>query len=266
MRVIRVAVAGATGYAGGELLRLLLGHPDAEVGALTAGSSAGQRLCDSQPHLVPLAERTILATSPENLADHDVVFLALPHGASAAVAAALPTETLVVDCGADFRLTDAGAWRQFYGSPHAGSWPYGLPELQGQRDKLQGARRIAVPGCYPTTATLALMPALHHGFTDGHDIVVVAASGPSGAGKSLKPHLLGAELMGSASAYGVGGGHRHVPEMLQNFAACGASSPTVSFYPGPRADVARHPRHLHRTTCSWSQRRRGSGRLRRGLR
>ncbi|WP_091411400.1 N-acetyl-gamma-glutamyl-phosphate reductase [Friedmanniella luteola] len=228
---LRVAVAGATGYAGGELLRLLLGHPAVEIGALTAGSSAGRPLAESQPHLVPLADRTVLETTTENLADHDVVFLALPHGASAAVAEALDPETLVVDCGADFRLTDPAAWEKFYGSPHAGSWPYGLPELPGQRETLAGARRVAVPGCYPTSATLALLPAIHHGLTDARDTVVVAASGPSGAGKSLKPHLLGAELMGSASAYGVGGTHRHVPEMLQNFDVCGADDPTVSFTP-----------------------------------
>ncbi len=227
----RVAVAGATGYAGGELLRLLLGHPGVEIGALTAGSSAGSLLSEAQPHLVPLADRTVLETTTENLAGHDVVFLALPHGASAAVAEALDPQTLVVDCGADFRLTDPAAWERFYGSPHAGSWPYGLPELPGQRGELTGARRIAVPGCYPTSATLALLPAIHHGLTDARDTVVVAASGPSGAGKALKPHLLGAELMGSASAYGVGGTHRHVPEMLQNFRLCGASEPTVSFTP-----------------------------------
>jgi N-acetyl-gamma-glutamyl-phosphate reductase len=228
---LRVAVAGATGYAGGELLRLLLGHPAVEIGALTAGSSAGTRLGDAQPHLVPLADRTVVETTAENLSGHDVVFLALPHGASAAVASALDPETVVIDCGADFRLTDPAAWQQFYGSPHAGSWPYGLPELPGQRDKLAGARRVAVPGCYPTTATLALLPAIRHGLTDAHDTVVVAASGPSGAGRSLKPHLLGSELMGSASAYGVGGGHRHVPEMLQNLRACGSDDPTISFTP-----------------------------------
>ncbi|WP_375432490.1 N-acetyl-gamma-glutamyl-phosphate reductase [uncultured Friedmanniella sp.] len=228
---VKVAVAGATGYAGGELLRLLLGHPHVELGALTAGASAGRLLGESQPHLVPLADRVVVDTTPETLSDHDVVFLALPHGASAAVAAALDPETLVIDCGADFRLTDPAAWLQFYGSPYAGSWPYGLPELPGQREKLAGARRIAVPGCYPTTATLALLPALAHGLSDGRDLVVVAASGPSGAGRSLKPHLLGSELMGSASAYGVGGRHRHVPELLQNFAVCGATAPTVSFTP-----------------------------------
>ena len=228
---IRVAVAGATGYAGGELLRLLIGHPQVEIGAVTAGGSAGSRLGDHQPHLTPLADRVVQPTAPEVLAGHDVVFLALPHGASAAVAVELHPDVVVIDCGADFRLTDAGTWERFYGSPHAGSWPYGLPELPGQREALAQARRVAVPGCYPTTATLALMPAITAGLTAAHDVVVVAASGPSGAGRSLKAHLLGSELMGSASAYGVGGGHRHTPELLQNFAACGASDPTVSFTP-----------------------------------
>jgi N-acetyl-gamma-glutamyl-phosphate reductase len=138
---------------------------------------------------------------------------------------------VVIDCGADFRLEQAEAWQQFYESPHAGTWPYGLPELPGQRDKLSGARAIAVPGCYPTAATLALLPAITHNLTAARDVVIVAASGPSGAGRSLKPHLLGAELMGSASAYSVGGVHRHIPELLQNFAACGASEPSVSFTP-----------------------------------
>ncbi|SDU85196.1 N-acetyl-gamma-glutamyl-phosphate reductase [Microlunatus sagamiharensis] len=231
--VVKVAVAGATGYAGGELLRLLLSHPHVEVGALTGSSSVGSRLGDVSPHLTPLADRVVEATTPEVLAGHDVVFLALPHGASAAVAEPLGPDVVVIDCGADFRLTDAGAWEQFYGSPHSGSWPYGLPELPGQRDVLAGSRRVAVPGCYPTTATLALFPAVAAGLVDGHDVVVVAASGPSGAGKSLKPHLLGAELMGSASAYGVGGVHRHTPEILQNLRVAGATAaaPTLSFTP-----------------------------------
>lgn len=227
----RVAVAGATGYAGGELLRLLLGHPNVEVGAVTADSSAGTRLGSHHPQLVPLADRVVADTTPDTLAGHDVVFLALPHGASAAVASELDQDTVVIDCGADYRLTDPDAWLRFYGTAHAGAWPYGLPELAGQREKLAGARRVAVPGCYPTAVTLALAPAIRGGLTAATDVVVVAASGPSGAGRSLKPHLLGAELMGSASAYGVGGTHRHVPEILQNFTACGAGRPSVSFTP-----------------------------------
>jgi N-acetyl-gamma-glutamyl-phosphate reductase len=232
MRVtFRVAVAGATGYAGGELLRLLLGHPQVEIAALTAGAKAGTTLGEHQPHLVPLADRLIGPTDAATLAGHDVVFLALPHGASAEVAAQLDPGTVVIDCGADFRLEDPAAWEAFYASPYAGTWPYGLPELPGQRGKLAGARRIAVPGCYPTAGTLALLPAISHGLTAARDVVIVAASGPSGAGRSVKPHLLGSELMGSASAYGVGGVHRHTPELLQNFIACGAEGPSVSFTP-----------------------------------
>jgi N-acetyl-gamma-glutamyl-phosphate reductase len=236
MQMPRVAVAGATGYAGGELLRLLLGHPAAEIGSVTANASAGSRLGEHQPHLVPLADRMVEATSVDTLVDHDVVFLALPHGASAALAAQLAPDQVVIDCGADFRLSDPAAWRAFYGSAHAGTWPYGLPELPGQREKLSGARRIAVSGCYPTTATLALLPAVTAGLTDASDVVIVAASGPSGAGRALKPHLLGSELMGSASAYGVGGGHRHTPELVQNLLHClkatqGAPVPRVSFTP-----------------------------------
>ena len=228
---IKVAVAGATGYAGGEALRLLLGHPEVEIGALTAGSNAGTPLLSHHPHLTPLADCTVVETTAANLAGHDVVFLALPHGHSAAVAAQLGPDVLVVDAGADHRLTDPAQWQRFYGSEHAGTWPYGLPELPGQREVLAATRRIAVPGCYPTSVTLALLPALTGGLVTGRDVVAVAASGTSGAGKSLKPNLLGAEVMGSASAYGVGGVHRHVPEMLQNFALLGASDPTISFTP-----------------------------------
>src|SRR6478736_1716037 len=144
-----VVIAGASGYAGGELLRLLLAHPEVEIGALTAGSNAGTTLGQHQPHLVPLADRVLVDTTAENLAGHDVVFLALPHGQSAALAEQLGPDTLVVDCGADFRLEDEQAWTAFYGGEHAGTWPYGLPELPGQRDRLAQATRIAVPGCYP---------------------------------------------------------------------------------------------------------------------
>jgi len=139
-----VAVAGASGYAGGEVLRLLLTHPEVEISAITAGSNAGETLGALQPHLVPLADRVLEETTVEVLSEHDVVFLGLPHGQSATIAKALPDETVVIDCGADFRLTDPQAWETFYGGDHAGSWPYGLPELAGQREQLAGATRIAV--------------------------------------------------------------------------------------------------------------------------
>lgn len=226
-----IAVAGCTGYAGGEVLRLLSSHPEVEIGALTAKSSAGTPLGSHHRHLTPLADRIVEDTTPETLAGHDVVFLALPHGASAQIAKSLPPDTLVIDSGADFRLSSAEDWLAFYGSEHAGTWPYGLPEMPGQREVLASARRVAVPGCYPTAVTLALLPAMTGGLITGEDVVVVAASGPSGAGKSLRVNLLGSELMGSASAYGVGGTHRHVPELLQNLTALGASQPSVSFTP-----------------------------------
>ncbi|HEX7461985.1 MAG TPA: N-acetyl-gamma-glutamyl-phosphate reductase [Dermatophilaceae bacterium] len=237
--MVRVAVAGASGYAGGEILRLLLGHPDMEVGAVAAASSAGMRLGAIHPHLTPLADRLLLDTTAETLAGHDIVFLALPHGASAALVAQLPADVIVIDCGADFRLADAGQWTHFYGSKHAGTWPYGLPELplplgHKGREVLLGARRIAIPGCYPTACTLALAPGFVAGVledVDVVDVVIVAASGISGAGKSLKPHLLGAETMGSMTPYGVGGVHRHTPEIEQNLSAAAGRSVTVSFTP-----------------------------------
>ena len=225
-----VAVAGASGYAGGEVLRLLLGHPDAEIGALTGGSNAGEALGSLQPHLLPLADRVLEPTTPETLAGHDVVVLGLPHGQSGPLAAALGDDTVVIDCGADFRLEDAALWEQFYGGDHAGFWPYGLPELPGQRALLRGARRIAVPGCYPTVSTLAMVPALVAGLVEP-DVVVVAASGTSGAGKAAQPHLLGSEIMGNASAYGVGGGHRHTPEIVQNLMRVADTDVRVSFTP-----------------------------------
>lgn len=231
------AVSGASGYAGGEVLRILAGHPQIEIGAVGAHSNAGQRLGELQPHLHSLADRVLVDTTVENLADHDVVFLALPHGASAAIAAQLPPETVVIDAGADHRLDSAEEWDQFYGSAHAGTWPYGLPELivdtEGgrQREQLRGATRIAVPGCYPTSALLALGPGFAAGLLEPQDVVIVAASGTSGAGRAVKPHLLGAEVMGSMSPYGVGGAHRHTPEIEQGLSRAAGERVGISFTP-----------------------------------
>ncbi|MFD7164349.1 N-acetyl-gamma-glutamyl-phosphate reductase [Streptomyces violascens] len=241
---VRVAVAGASGYAGGELLRLLASHPGVEVGAVTAHTSAGRPLGSVQPQLPQLADRLLLDTSADSLRGHDVVFLALPHGQSAALAAELEPGTLIVDCGADFRLRDPAAWERFYGSPHAGTWPYGLPELPGARDGLKGATRIAVPGCYPTAVTLALYPAYVAGLVEP-EAVVVAAGGTSGAGRSPAPRLLGSEVMGSMSPYGVGGGHRHTPELVQNLSLAAGEPVTVSFTP----TLAPMPRGIL-ATCS----------------
>ncbi|MGY1777957.1 N-acetyl-gamma-glutamyl-phosphate reductase [Geodermatophilus sp. SYSU D00804] len=229
-----VGVTGATGYAGGEVCRLLAGHPHLRLAGVHANSSAGRRLGELQPHLLPFADLEVRPSAPEDLAGYDVVVLALPHGESAAIAAQLSPDTLVVDCGADHRLQDPAAWARWYGgdagTPHPGTWPYGLPELPGQRERLAGARRIAVPGCYPTSVTLAMAPALAAGLVEP-DVVVVAASGTSGAGKAAKPHLLGSEVMGSVSAYGVGGVHRHTPEMAQTLGAAAGGPVRISFTP-----------------------------------
>jgi N-acetyl-gamma-glutamyl-phosphate reductase len=234
MHMISAAVAGASGYAGGEILRLLLAHPEVEIGAVTAGSSVGQRLGAVHPHLLPLADRVFTDTTPEVLSGHDVVFLALPHGHSAALAAQL-SDVVVVDCGADFRLRDETAWTTYYDTTYAGSWAYGMPELMTrdgkQRVHLAGQRTIAVPGCYPTAVSLALAPGFAARLLSPDNVVVVAASGTSGAGRGLKPHLLGSEVMGSMSPYGVGGTHRHTPEIEQNLSAAGDVDVRVSFTP-----------------------------------
>jgi N-acetyl-gamma-glutamyl-phosphate reductase len=185
---------------------------------------------------VPLADRVLAPTTVETLSGHDVVVLALPHGASAALAAALPPQVVVVDCGADHRLTDPAAWGEFYGGDHAGSWPYGLPELplaDGSRARtaLAGARRVAVPGCYPTAVSLALAPGFAAGLLETDDVVVVAASGTSGAGRAAAPHLLASEVLGSMTPYGVGGVHRHTPEIEQNLGRAAGSPVRVSFTP-----------------------------------
>ena len=233
--VIKVAVAGATGYAGGEILRLLLGHPaylagSLQIGALTGASNAGQQVGNLMPHLPELADRVIEPTTIDVLAGHDVVFLGLPHGHSAEIGQALGEDVVVIDCAADFRLRDAEQWKRFYGSEHAGSWPYGLPELPGQRAALQGANRVAVPGCFPTGATLAAWPALQAGLVEP-DLTIVAVSGVSGAGKKANVDLLGAETMGSLKAYGVGGTHRHTPEIQQNLESVAGARVSVSFTP-----------------------------------
>lgn len=232
---MKVAVAGASGYAGGEVLRLLLGHPGVqdgtiEIGALTAGSNAGTRLGALQPHLTPLADRVLEDTTVEVFDGHDLVFLALPHGASAKIADALPESVVIIDCGADFRLDEAAEWERYYGGEHAGTWPYGLPELPGNREKLQGATRIAVPGCYPSSANLAITPAVVAGLVEP-EITVVAVSGTSGAGKSARVDLLGSEVIGSARAYAVGGAHRHTPEIIQNLSRLAHTEVSVSFTP-----------------------------------
>lgn len=233
---VRVAVAGASGYAGGELLRLIAGHPELELAAATAYQQAGAPLATVHPHLLSYAGQTLGATGPAALAGSDLVFLALPHGQSAALAAGLPATTRVVDLGADHRLRDPAAWARYYGGEHAGAWTYGLPELPGQRAAIASASRVAAPGCYAAAITLALAPLLTAGVAEPDDVVVVAASGSSGAGRVPKPHLLASEVMGELSPYKVGR-HQHVPEIKQATGARGLSFTPV-LAPVPRGILA----------------------------
>jgi len=231
---VRVAVAGASGYVGGELLRLISAHPDLEIGPLSAGASAGMPVTDVHPHLPALAGRVFDPADPASLAAADLVFLALPNGESAALAAALPGHVRVVDLSASFRLADPQAWATYYRTGYAGCWIYGLPELPGARDRISAARQVASPGCYATAAILALAPLLAAGLAEPQDIVIVAASGTSGAGRSPSAALLATEVMGAVSAYQVGGTHRHTPEIeqaLAGAAAADAARPSVSFTP-----------------------------------
>lgn len=219
---LTAAIAGASGYAGGEVIRLLLDHPHIRPTTFTAHSNAGHKMGKVQPHLRAVAGAELLPTTPENLAEHDIVFLALPHGKSGQLAeqiSRLSPNTLIVDCGADHRLHEESDWDAFYGGAYSGAWSYGVPELltaEGkQRDNLKGTKRIAAPGCNASAVALALAPAVQGGLVDVGDIVATLVVGPSGAGKTLKPNLLASEILGSASPYAVGGIHRHIPEIRQ---------------------------------------------------
>jgi N-acetyl-gamma-glutamyl-phosphate reductase len=235
----RVAVAGASGYAGGELLRLLAGHPDLEIGPLAAHGSAGTSVTAVHPQLTGhpgLRDTSFISADPARLADADLLLCALPHGESAQLAATLPAQLKIIDLAADFRLADPQAWARYYPTPYAGHWTYGLPELPGAREAIRASARVAAPGCYATAAILALAPLLAAGLVEPSDIVIVAASGTSGAGRSLRPDLLATEVMGSMSAYQVAGPHRHIPEIEQTLSmertGVPASPPvTLSFTP-----------------------------------
>jgi N-acetyl-gamma-glutamyl-phosphate reductase len=233
---LTVGVAGASGYAGGELLRLIDGHPDLTLGPITAHASVGELLGSVHPQLPGLADRVLAPTTAGSLAGADLVFLALPHGQSAALAAQLPESTKIVDLGADFRLTDPAAWTAYYPGEHAGTWTYGLPELPGQRARIADSTRVANTGCYAVAITLALAPLIAAGSVDPADVVVVAASGTSGAGRAAKPNLLGSEVMGDLSPYKVGA-HQHVAEIKQ---ATGATSLSLTpvLAPMPRGILA----------------------------
>ena len=221
----RIAVAGASGYAGGELLRLVAAHPDLEVAAVTAHGNAGQSVGAVHPNLRSLADLVFGETTPAALAGVDLVFLALPHGASAALAADLPGDVRIVDLGSDHRLVDPAAHARYYGGAHHPAWTYGLPELPAQRELIAGSARVANTGCHAVASILAIAPLVAAGLASPDDVVVTSASGTSGAGKSAAVNLLASEIMGDLTAYKVGA-HRHTPEIKQ-----AAGVRTLTFVP-----------------------------------
>ena len=231
-----VAIAGASGYVGGELLRLIANHPQLDVKTVTANSNAGEKVSSLHPHLASFADLVFEPTTAEKLTGHDIVFMALPHTKSAEVASWLDESTLVLDCGADFRLESSADWAKYYGGQHAGTWTYGMPELvlaegSKQRENLRNTKRIAVPGCNVTAISLGLAPLTKAKLIDSQSIVSVLSVGTSGAGRTPKPNLLASEILAGASAYGVGGLHRHTPEIEQNLRKASGSEATVSFTP-----------------------------------
>ena len=232
----RVAIVGASGYAGGELLRLVAGHPDLEIAAVTAQSNAGESVGSVHPNLRSVAELVFAATDADAVSGADLVFLALPHGAAAPLAAQLPDGTKIVDLGSDHRLVDPAAHARYYGGEFHDAWTYGLPELPGQRASIAQSDRVANTGCHAVAAVLAIAPFIAAGFAAADDIVVTSASGTSGAGRAPAVHLLGSEVMSDLTAYKVGA-HRHVPEIKQ---ASGARSLTMTpmLAPMPRGILA----------------------------
>lgn len=229
---IKVGIVGASGYAGGELLRLISGHPELEVAVLAAGSQAGQPVASVHPQLPQFADSVFDAVDIEKLNQLDLVFVAIPHGESAALTAQLDDSVKVVDLGADHRLQNAKAWDTYYGTGDmAEPWVYGLPELTGKRDKIAKATKIANPGCYATAIELSFAPLLANDLIEPDSLVVVAASGTSGAGRKATASLLATEVMGSMSAYKVGGVHQHTAEIEQELGLQGAGDVTLSMTP-----------------------------------
>jgi N-acetyl-gamma-glutamyl-phosphate reductase len=227
---MKTAVIGASGYAGGELLRLLAMHPVFEVAVVSAHSNAGEQVTSVHPQLQSYAGCVFVTADSIDFTTIDLVFLALPHGESAALIAKIPAHLKIVDLGADYRLEDPAQWEKYYGGKHAGSWVYGLPELAvDQREAIKKENRVANPGCYATSISLGIAPAIS--VIDCSDIVVVAASGTTGAGRSAKINLIGSEVMNSLTSYKFGGVHQHTPEIEQALSAVAQKQATISFTP-----------------------------------
>lgn len=228
---MKIGVVGASGYAGGELLRLLAGHPFFEAGYIAAGTSAGEKITDIHSHLNLYSLQRFAETNIEEINQCDLVFLALPHGESAKLVVEISKKVKIVDLGADFRLQSRDSWIKYYNDDYAGSWVYALPELPGRRDVIAASSRIANPGCYATAIALAAAPAVRSGVIDASDIVVVAASGTTGAGRTAKVNLSASEIMNSMTSYKFGGVHQHTPEIEESLRSMTTDEVKISFTP-----------------------------------
>jgi N-acetyl-gamma-glutamyl-phosphate reductase len=225
---MKIAVVGASGYAGGELLRLLSGHPEFEISYIAAGSNAGELITNLHPQLTNFIGRKFEATNVGMINKCELVFTALPHGESAKLISQVDKSVKIVDLGADFRLQNSEAWKKYYGGEHAGSWVYGLPELVDHKE-ISNSTQVANPGCYATAIALSVAPVLP--IIDSKDIVVVAASGTTGAGRSAKVNLIGSEVMNNLTPYKFGGVHQHTPEIEEVLSKVGNKDVKISFTP-----------------------------------
>ena len=228
---MKCGILGASGYAGGELLRLLIGHPEFEVEYVAAGTNAGERVGQVHPHLSPISSMVFEAINSNRMRDCELLFFALPHGQSSQWISSIKGDPFIVDLGADYRLKNELSWKKYYGGDHAGSWTYGLPEIDGARAEIASSRRVANPGCYATAIALGAAPLLAENLIDGSDITVVAASGTTGAGRSAKVSLLASEVAGNLISYKFGGVHQHTPEIEQTLSAVSKNEVKCSFTP-----------------------------------
>lgn len=230
---LRVAILGASGYTGAELIRLLSRHPQVEIRALTAERQAGKKLAEVFPHLGRLDLPSLVKIDEVDWSGIDMVFCGLPHGTTQEVIAGLPAHLRIVDLSADFRLDDVAAYAQWYGHEHRApalqkDAVYGLTELY--RDAIKPARLVANPGCYPTSAQLPLVPLVEAGLIDPDDIIIDAKSGVSGAGRDAKQGSLYAEVTEGIHPYGIAS-HRHAPEIEQGISRAAGHAVTVNFTP-----------------------------------
>jgi len=233
--VIKVGIVGATGYTGVELLRLLAGHPQAQVTVITSRSEKGLPVADLYPNLRGVIDLAFSAPDVDQLSECDVVFFATPHGvAQSMVAEILQRGVKVIDLSADFRIRDADLWESWYGQPHTArdlipQAVYGLPEVN--REAIKDATLIACPGCYPTSVQLGFLPLIEAGSIDLSDLIANSASGVSGAGRQASVSNLHAETSDSFKAYAASG-HRHHPEIVQGLSDMASGSPVnLTFVP-----------------------------------